>query len=175
MQGIIDILQTTGTSDYTFVGNNLVTDTALTAPAAAPNHKLFAQDGRFRFANKDNFRILSFGIRIPYCFHLSDCDAAFGITWRDAGNTVTIPIEELSLNGTIWLPFADTEIDLAGDFIHFPTDAQFATAGIIAQRLYLRPLLLDVRISTFDAPDSLNGITFHVKTFVKVLHTIALI
>lgn len=173
MEGIIDILQTTLTSDYTFVGNNAVTDVPLVVPAAAPNHKLFTQDGRSRFSNKDNFRILTFGIRIPYCFHLSDCDAAFAINWRDAGNTVTIGIKELSLNGSEWLPFGDTEIEL-GTFVHFPTDAQFLAAGIAPQAMYLRPILADVRISTFDAPATLNLVTLHVKTFVKVLHTIVL-
>lgn len=174
MEGIIDILQSEGTNDYTFVGNNALLDGPLVAPVLAPNQKLQTEDGRTRFVNKDHFTLLSFGLRIPYCYHWSDCSAALALVWRNAGATVTIPITELSAGGTVWIPFADREIEI-GTMIRFPSDAQFAAAGIAPQAMYLRYSLANNRISLFDAPDDLNTVTLHVRTFVKVLHSFALI
>lgn len=163
--GHFEIMQPVGNNAYTFTVNNAIQTVPLVAPISA---NPFFQDagGASIFPNGDNINVLSFGIRLPFCFHFGDGTPSLLLNWMDPITHGQIVFQN-PLNGLLFFPLADTDIEL-GFFERHPG----VFNGNIA--LQINYQLLGVNIDMTGVPNSFNGQSISVYPWLKLLHTISL-
>ena len=168
---ISEEISSTGNNDYTFTPDNTVSDIGINAPVDSPNHRLLNAENQAFFPVRENFILESIKIRLPYCYELADSDIKFNLQWRDQANTYTIPVKELSQNGTTFLSGVNV-INTFDVFVRFPVPAEFPGSP---EKLYLRYSIVDLRIAQYGVPSNENGETRHIKAILKIKHTVPLI
>jgi hypothetical protein len=175
---IIDILTPDNDLLPSFTVNiaaNFVNVTGIVAPGA----KLRSANGIFsRFQRGDNFTILSVGIFIPERFTIWDYPDASGIK-RSApllqlngtlGGGLT-PIFTFGNIGDMKIPFQNYEFSIG---VFNDTEA----LGLIDASFELSimyPLIANtLSISMIDVPAIMNGLTFKIVPFFKIVHNFPL-
>ena len=134
----------------------------------------------YLFSNGDNIELLSIGFFIPERFVLYDSLPGVGATapfiiarlyaYQNVSG-VSVPLNQFGNNGNIKIPFPNYELAL-GVFVDAATE--------IGEAFYMQiefPITtgFDVwNISMVNVPVALNGQTFHIVPFIKVLHNFAL-
>lgn len=127
------------------------------------------------FRYLDHFQILSIGVRMPLGFEFYEVLTDIGeltlptidLTLRpNAG-----PIQPLEPNG-IKLPFEDYELNYGTYFNIIDTGL---TVGTIYQLIFNFRRDFTHRVSMINVPSGLDGETFYIPIFAKILHTLTLI
>lgn len=174
MAEIIDVLTPDNDNLPQFTVNNAVNYVNLSAIGGLGS-QLSACNGAFKkFVRGDNFIILSVGYFIPEAFRIFEYLDA-GLTkysapiislFASAGGAV-IPITQFGNNGELKLPFPNYEMSI-GVFID--TEKSGLTDPTFILSVYFPLVVNTVRISMVGVPVALNGLTFKVTPFIKVLH-----
>jgi len=165
-----------GDERYSFVVNTAVADVTLTAPVAVFPVLRAANDpaaGKFPyFQRRDNIRVLSVGLFLPYQFTVSTQCVHVDLSWEDvAGNLYPVFTDFANQSG-LWVPWENYEMQV-DRFAPFPTTA--------ATKCRLLGILKDgasgpandrLRVSMLNVPAALNGTTQYARLFVKVAHTL---
>lgn len=125
------------------------------------------------FTTGDNLSILSYGLRIPYCFHLASGNPFLKLSWENAIGTIMLPMAEISPLSPpttitqLFLPLADREINL-NIFVRQPFTG--GSAGVSSGHIIcgIGGALIDMA----GVPAAFNGQTIMVYPFMKVQHTL---
>ena len=171
------------TPDVNFCPLITVNTAALSVPIpnmGAPVAMYSSDTVTFLFQDGDNIELLSVGYHIPERFVLYDSLPGVGATapviitrlyaYQNVSG-VSVPLDQFGNNGNIKIPFPNYELSL-GVFVDAHT--------VIGEPFYLQiefPVTtgFDVwNISMQNVPAALNGQTFHIVPFVKILHNFAL-
>lgn len=176
----IDILTPELNDCPSFVVNNAVNSVVVTPPLLADKIMYSGNDG-YKFALGDNLIILSAGYFIPERFTVygyqnagaaKNCTPQLLLSIKESGGGTTI-IWQFGSDGRMNLPFPNYEFAV-GTFVDTTelgiTDPTFSIINSFPFPSDVDRLL----ISMVDVPAALNGITFQIVPFVKVLHTLAL-
>lgn len=178
---LIDILTPDNDLLPSFVVNTAVTNVNVTG-IAAPGAKLRPSNGVWsRFKRGDNFTVLSFGIFIPERFTVWDYPDTSGVK-RSApvlelygtcdGGATLLPIIPFGNNGKIKIPFQNYEFSI-GTFCD--VESIGLNTGAIFELMILYPSIVNtLSISMVDVPAAMNGLTFKIVPFLKVLHNFTL-
>ena len=166
MSIIVDVLSTNA-NPQTVTVNTAALDVPVSAPGAFPVGLLSNGGGESKFQPKDNFRILSCGIVLPYQFGCSTNLPNVNFSWRDSTAAVGFLFVGSTI-GSLYLPMEDFETAL-DVYQLYPVGA----AGTYIQ------LVLTVnsitRVSMINAPASLNGLSLPVIGFAKIEHNLPLV
>lgn len=173
----IDTLMPAMADCATFVVNNAVDSVTIVPPPGATN-RLFNGAGNDIFTRGDSLRILSVGIKIPESFTL------FNILANPPLTDITV-IAEGFISGDLYTNpnFSGTTENIIMENYEMVIDAFmncrecFSTIvpanNLLTEDFYLRGYpSYAFEISMLGVPDSLNGKTFYIVPFVKVLHSI---
>lgn len=174
----IDIFSPKLTDCPSFVVNNAVNFVPVTSMAI--EKVMYSGDGKRIFTNADSMIILSTGYFIPERFVLWNYENV-------AGEQLTNPHLELRLKentGVFWdvfgfgsggimpIPFPNYEFSIGG----FISPIELGLSAVTFE-LFCRfgaDSTDRLQISMVDVPAALNGLTFYIVPFVKVLHTLSL-
>lgn len=116
------------------------------------------------FVPRDNVRVLSMALVLPFCFGLGSTVPRWGLVWKDALTTTGYIVPEWSTDGQQWVPLANTEIETDAYLPHNPllgppySGAQLAVG------------VMNLTISMLGVPAALNGTTQEIQIALKVLH-----
>lgn len=158
-----------------FVANNAVN--AVQIPTTlVPVNMRSGISAQMTFAQGDNFNLLSAGYFIPERFCLYEATAGGGaespvpLMRIMAYQTVTaasVPLVQFGNNGVVRVPFPNYEHSM-GVFV----DAyQTILEAFVLQVVFPLTSGADAWwVSMVNVPVALNGVTFHIVPFVKVLH-----
>lgn len=175
---VIDILTPDNDVLPSFTVNtavNFVNVTGIAGPGAILRACNLANS---KFTRGDNFTILSCGIFIPERFSIWDYPDAGGTKYSapiiqlfgTVGGGAT-PVLPFGNNGEIKLPFPNYEFSI-GVFVDVEelglTDPTFQLGT------YFPVNLNTMQISMIDVPAAMNGLTFKIVPFFKVLHNFQL-
>lgn len=138
--------------------------------------------GAYRFQAGDNFIILSTGFFVPENFVLYGRPEA-GVTdlpfpdlqlWVHPDGGIAVPVHEFGFEGRFHYPFANYEVSVNSYFD--PTHLTVPINGVyyLEQQFPYVVGVDPVQISMVNVPDDLNGLTFRVVPFLKVLHSLAM-
>lgn len=175
---LIDILTPKLTDCPSFIVNNAVNSVTVTSMAI--EKEMYSGDGRRRFTNADAMIVLSVGYFIPERFVLWNYENV-------AGEQLTNPHIELRLKentGVFWdvfgfgsggvmpIPFPNYEFSIGG-FIN-PKDLGLTGTTFEVFCKFGADSADRMQISMVDVPAALNGQTFYIVPFIKVLHSLQL-
>lgn len=176
----IDILTPELNDCASFVVNTAVNSVVVTPPALSDKIFYSGNDG-YKFEKGDNLIILSAGYFIPERFVLfgyqnaginKNCTPQLFLQLKGSGGGTQV-IWQFGSDGRLNLPFPNYEFSI-GTFVDSialgMTDATFSIVGTLPFPGDVDRLL----ISMVDVPAALNGLTFQLIPFVKVLHTLEL-
>lgn len=178
---LIDILSPDNDLLPSFVVNTAVNFVNVTG-IAAPGATLRPANGAWsRFKRGDNFTVLSFGIFIPERFSVWDYPDASGLKRSapifelygtcDAGATLK-PILPFGNNGKIKIPFQNYEFSIG---VFCDVESLGLNTAAIYELMILYPSIVNtLSISMVDVPAAMNGLTFKIVPFIKVLHNFSL-
>lgn len=159
-QGIIDILRCAAA---TFTVDVDVDDVAVTA---TQNFFITPGVGLYYFQPKDNFRILSAWICLPYCFCVSVPQFELVLEGRDSAPT-TFTIPQVGSVKSNWIPVenTETELDLYVPFSVSPASLKYGIYGKVDTG----------RINMFNVPIGLDNDVLTIYAYLKVAHNLPLI
>lgn len=120
-----------------------------------------------QFQPRDNFNILTMGIRLPHCFTIGTGIPLIGLQWNQGPGQKSpmVPITG-GVASAIWVPEPDIEIPLD---IFIPYDPIDPTA-----QTTVNLMSIDLNVSMIGVPAALDTIVFEVQVFLKILHNIPL-
>lgn len=176
---IIDILTPDNDLLPSFVVNTAVTNVNVTG-IAGPGAILRACNlANSKFTRGDNFTILSAGIFIPERFTVWNYPDAGGTKYSapiiqlygTVGGGAT-PIFPFGNNGELKIPFMNYEFSLG---VHVDTEEAGLTDATFQLGTYFPVNVNTLQISMVDVPAAMNGLTFKIVPFFKVLHNFQLI
>lgn len=177
---IIDILTPQISDCPSFVVNNAVDNVSVSIGAGYKT--MFACDNLQYFVRGDNFTILSIGYFIPERFMVYGYENADPAMVNSTPQIALLSIGNLGLgvplrigqNGKVNLPFPNYEFSI-GQFID--TEIMGATDPLfkITCKFPYDGDTDKLLISMVDVPASLNGKTFNIVPFIKVMHNQGLI
>lgn len=131
-------------------------------------------DNKEYFEVRDNFTILSFGCQLPLGFEFYQC------TFGEQACLPNIKLRLQQLSGgnkylfnpdTVWLPFGNYEMSY-NNFFEIPVSPLLNTEFAL-NFVFNRDV--NHSISMINVPDDLDGQTFPVPIFAKIMHTLPLI
>lgn len=177
---IIDILTPKVDDCASFVVNNAVDSVVVNIVAAFTT--MYGCDNLYSFVRGDNFTILSLGYFIPERF------CVFGYENADPASLNSVPqINLLSVgslglgiplhigqNGKLNVPFPNYEFSI-GQFIDTEESGMTDPLFSINCKFPFDSDADKLLISMIDVPAALNGKTFHIVPFIKVMHNHGLI
>lgn len=173
MAEIIDILATHGDEAPTFIVDTAQKYVSLTQPVSGLDGVLGTSARETKFYNGDNLILLSIGCMLPIGFEFYEFFSGapdnqgrvlpeiFLNYRKDGAGSVTFDPRR------IWLPYGNYELN-TGVFLTAPTDA------VDYWEIICRMNWDNCRISMVNVPAVLQGDTFSVQIYWKVLHTLAL-
>lgn len=175
---IIDILTPDNDALPSFVVNTAATSVNVTG-IVAPGAKLRSANGVFsRFQRGDNFTILSVGVFVPERFMIWGYPDASGVK-RSAplmqlngtlGGGLT-PIFTFGNVGDMKIPFQNYEFSIGV----FNDAEQLGLTDASFELSMLYPVIANtLSISMIDVPAAMNGLTFKIVPFIKVVHNFPL-
>lgn len=177
---IIDILTPQVSDCGSFVVDNAVDSVIVNIPAG---HKvMYACDDLSSFVRGDNFTILSIGYFIPERFMVygyQNADPAFvnsvpQISLLSIGSLgLGVPLH-IGQNGKILIPFPNYEFSI-GQFIDTESSGMTDPLFQITCKFPYDNDTDKLLISMVDVPAVLNGKTFNIVPFIKVMHNQGLI
>lgn len=174
----IDIFTPKFTDCPSFVVNNAVNFVPVTMMAI--EKEMYSGDSKRVFTNADAMIILSVGYFIPERFVLWNYENVAGeqltnphIHLRLKENTgVFWDVDGFGSGGKMPLPFPNYEFSIGG-FIS-PIDLGLTGTSFEIYCRFGADSNDRLQISMVDVPAALNGTTFYIVPFVKVLHTLSL-
>lgn len=116
------------------------------------------------FVPRDNVRILSMTLVLPFCFGLGSTVPYWGMVWKDAGTTTGYVVPEWATDGQQYMPAANVEIPIDQYLPHNPL------LGPPYQPGQLCVGIANFSISMIGVPAALNGTTQDIQIAIKVLH-----
>ena len=177
MAEIIDIMTPKFSECPTFTVNVAVNNVPIVK--TIPNTMThYAGGGTSKFVRGDNFTILSVGIYIPDYFVTCDYESAGAgdfsspvifLCGLPQGAGVPIALFNVGANGLIRLPFSNYEMSL-GVFTDVEANNFNQPTFELQSQYPFTSGLDDPTIAMNGIPPSLNGITYTVVPFIKVLH-----
>lgn len=182
MPEIIDILTPNEPDCPEFTVNTAVAAVPIAQPVPGSAVVLYAGSGVSRFVRGDNFTLLSCGYFIPERFVLhnygtagtsSDSTPIIQLWGLPLGAGIPIALFNVGTNGAIRLPFPNYEFSF-GVFTNTEQNNFTAATFQLETTFPLISGLDSPEVSMIDVPAALNGITFKVIPFVKVLHNTTL-
>lgn len=177
---IIEIMTPELTGCANFVVNNAVDSVVLNTPAA-PSIMYSGNNGH-KFTNGDNFLILSAGYYIPERFTIyghqsvdpnKSCTPQMLLRVNEDPAGFSFVVDQFGNDGALNIPFPNYEFSI-GTFIEIE---QFSLSTPLFNIAVDFPNSIDPDkplISMIDVPAALNGKTFYVIPFIKILHNIPL-
>lgn len=165
------------TAYQSFTVNTAVRNVTTNNAAAAWSWVFSNGVGYYKFSPRDNIRILSFWLVLPYHFVLANEGAGIAplgggatLAWTRYGSvsgSAMIP-EFGGVNSGIYAPEANTETAL-DVYVPWPGAAADAWTALRMSQTFQQV------ISMIGTPAALNGLVFYPTPFCKVLHTIDLL
>lgn len=115
------------------------------------------------FEARDNCRILSMSLVLPYCFGLGSTIPRWGLVWKDAGTTAGYAVSEWASDGQQWHPAANVEL---------PIDQYLPQNPLLdpAQPAQLCVGVMNLTISMIGVPAALDTLELPIQIALKVLH-----
>ena len=167
---LIEVLAQKGDNVASFLVNNGTSYVNLVVPNGEQDGLFERPDGGKRFTFQDNIVILSIGCELPLGFEFYDNIIGGDFQLPSVGLKYIKNIDGLSTPiktpSSFWLPFGNYEMNLG--IYNEIVD----TVGLF---FWIKGFFnANYRISMVNVPDSLNGETFYVPLFLKILHTIEL-
>jgi len=180
MPEVIDIITQTQDKCPFFVVNNAVDFVTPTNPAV-PNDKLYNASSKDVFQNGDSFSLLSAGIILPEAFTFWKDPAALALALPvislfcfGATTGLGYTIDSLGKKQTFFIPMENYEIAL-DVFVDSRKQTQILAPTVtLNENFSLKSALANVKISMQNIPAALNGKTFILVPFFKILHNFPL-
>jgi len=188
MPEVIDIMQTNFAVSPTFTVDLLV-DSVPLEPAAGGPHSLRGGSGQGNFVSGDNLIILSAGYVLPEGFTMAEYDnteVVYGLVSpsifllvTDVVTLATSQCWQFGTGGVFRFPMHNYEVSI-GTFINpriLDRPGPILNAfSLQCEFPYIPTLAVDrPNVSMMNVPAALDGKTFHVPVFLKVLHNIELL
>lgn len=182
MPEIIDILTPNEPDCPEFTVNTAVAAVPIAQPVPGSFVVMYAGAGVSRFVRGDNFTLLSCGYFIPERFVLhnymtsgtsSDSTPIIQLWGLPLGAGIPIALFNVGTSGSIRLPMPNYEFAMG---VYTDVEANNFTAATFQLQCTF-PLVSGLdnpQISMIDAPAALNGVTFKIIPFIKVLHNTTL-
>lgn len=179
MAEIIDVMTPKISECSAFTVNTALTNVPIvkTVPGSLITH--YAGAGTSKFIRGDNFTILSVGVFVPERFVAYQYETGGGggeisspvlyLAGLPDGAALPIALFNVGANGQIRIPFFNYEMSM-GVFTDTEENNFNAVTFELQSQYPFTSGLDDPTISMIDVPAALNGITFSVVPFIKVLH-----
>lgn len=132
--------------------------------------------GLQKFQPKDNLRIQSVGVFLPFCFSTSKPRNTISLEWENTNTAATKKVDEISSDSaTVNIPEVNRYVELndsttpgGGIFIPWASGASWTDPAVI------KLTGISVDISLVGVPDDFAGGTREGYVFMKVLHNLPL-
>lgn len=183
MAEIVEVLThqnvSTGDERYSFTVNTAVASVGLPAGPAVPRLRSANNpalgDRYAHFSARDNIRLLSCGLWLPYSFGLSVVPVRVLLYWTDPTGVPLLPVlGPDATNTALWLPDAGYELAL-DRFAAYPA-ALGARAGLVAILMDVGAAAADrLGISQFNTPALLNATVQPVVFWAKIMHSLSMV
>jgi len=138
----------------------------------------FAPDEKYWLSPEDNFTILSYGIAFPWLFTMGSNPISFQLVWEDE-HAIQGIFSELGgglFGERLYCPFENAEFPL-DLFIKFPNLANNPAPPTVGDRIKILAFTSTSNngaISMIGAPAALNGQTYKVNPYIKIIHNLPL-
>jgi hypothetical protein len=180
MPEIIDVMTLNYADCQSFVGDNLSEYVNATVPGAGATYRARNAYAKNKFTKGDSIRVLSLGIILPELFtfrQVNTIPLLQEITIIPEGVTTGNSYNNPSFSaGQQFVPMENYEV-VFDTFLSCRDSINSVdpTKTLLSENFYLRIYhAYALKISMLNAPDAINGKTFFVVPFIKVLHSIPL-
>jgi len=181
MSQIIDILAPLNAGCMSFTVNNLVDSVDSVAAADITKLSFLNASGEKTLLNGDNFSILSMGFILPEAFTiwksaLTTPLPSIFLNMKGAVSLNTYKIDALGVENQIMIPMEnyETALDI---FVDCSKQTQFGILPpvYLNENFTLNTDYTLIKISMANVPAGLNGKTFPITPFIKIVHNYTMI